>query len=45
MSAQTLPYLIDNQWKQSEATEFFEVRNPATQELVAKVPLMTQERP
>ena len=41
-NAPKLQYLIDNQWKTSEATEHIEVRNPATQELVSLVPCMTQ---
>ena len=41
-NAPKLQYLIDNQWKTSEATEYIEVRNPATQEVVSLVPKMTQ---
>merc|ERR1711975_133184 len=36
----TVPYLINNEFKKSEATEFVDVVNPASQDKVAKVPLM-----
>jgi len=39
LSAKKLQYLIDNQWKDSAATEWIEVRNPATQEVVSLVPV------
>lgn len=38
-----LKYLINNEWKESAATEYVPVRNPATQEVVAEVPLMPVE--
>lgn len=37
-----LKYLLNNEWKESAATEYVPVHNPATQEVVAEVPKMTQ---
>jgi malonate-semialdehyde dehydrogenase (acetylating)/methylmalonate-semialdehyde dehydrogenase len=39
----TTPNFIDGQFVESKATEFFDVINPATQELVTQTPLSTQE--
>jgi len=36
----SVPFLINNEFKKSDATEFVDVINPATQDKVAKVPLM-----
>merc|ERR1712086_24602 len=38
-----MPMLIDNEFKKSEATDFVDIINPATQEKLSKVPLCTQE--
>lgn len=38
-----MPMLIDNEFKKSEATDFVDIVNPATQEKLSKVPLCTQE--
>jgi len=35
-----LKYLINNEWRESNATEYVPVHNPATQEVVAEVPKM-----
>jgi malonate-semialdehyde dehydrogenase (acetylating) / methylmalonate-semialdehyde dehydrogenase len=40
-SITTLPNYINGQWCTSSATEFLEVTNPATTEILAKVPLST----
>merc|ERR1711998_293461 len=36
----SVPYLLNNEFKKSEAKEFVDVINPANQDKVAKVPLM-----
>ena len=38
-----IPNFINGVFENSSATEFIEVRNPATQELVCKVPQSTEE--
>jgi len=35
-----LKYLLNNEWKESAATEYIPVHNPATQEIVCEVPKM-----
>lgn len=40
---ETILNYIDNSWIQSSTSEFIEVVNPATQELIAKTPLSTVE--
>jgi len=42
-SAPTIPLYINGQFQQSKATEFFTVTNPATQEVVSRVPIATQD--
>jgi malonate-semialdehyde dehydrogenase (acetylating)/methylmalonate-semialdehyde dehydrogenase len=42
-SAPKLPLLINNQWIQSSTSTFLPVHNPATQELIAQVPVSTPE--
>ncbi len=37
----TVPLLINGEWVDSSATEFRNVVNPATQEVLARVPLAT----
>jgi len=37
-----LPNFINGEWKQSTSKQFFEVRNPATQEVISKVPQSTE---
>ena len=41
MTTDALPNYINGQWCASNATEYLEVINPATQEVLAKVPLST----
>ena len=41
--AERLPLFIDGEWIQSRSTEVIEVRNPATQAVIAEVPCATQE--
>ena len=41
--ADRLPLFIDGEWIQSTSTEVIEVRNPATQAVIAEVPCATQE--
>ncbi|KAH6669685.1 Aldehyde/histidinol dehydrogenase [Plectosphaerella plurivora] len=36
------PYFLDNEFKTSEATDFIEVRDPATDKVITKVPQMTE---
>merc|ERR1719230_612596 len=40
--AQVVPMIIDGKEVQSKATEFFDVHNPATGEVIARTPLCTQ---
>eukprot|EP00761_Pharyngomonas_kirbyi_P011568 gb/GECH01011593.1/.p1 GENE.gb/GECH01011593.1/~~gb/GECH01011593.1/.p1 ORF type:complete len:529 (+),score=130.93 gb/GECH01011593.1/:1-1587(+) len=40
-NAPTVKNFINGEFKESKATEFFDVHNPATQELVARTPLST----
>jgi len=42
-STMTMKNFIDGQWKDSKATEWFDIRNPATQELVNRVPQTTND--
>jgi malonate-semialdehyde dehydrogenase (acetylating)/methylmalonate-semialdehyde dehydrogenase len=42
-SAPTVKNFIDGKFEESKATKWFEVRNPATQELVCRVPQSTPE--
>ncbi|KAL4454300.1 hypothetical protein ABPG74_012257 [Tetrahymena malaccensis] len=40
--SKVLPNFINGEFVQSKATQFFEIRNPATQELISKVPQTTE---
>ncbi|MEW6461489.1 MAG: methylmalonate-semialdehyde dehydrogenase (CoA acylating), partial [Pseudomonadota bacterium] len=40
---QTLPQLIDGQWRTSQAHELIEVTDPTTQEVIALAPKATAE--
>ena len=40
--APKLKYLIDNQWVESTTDKYIDVHNPATQEVICRVPEMTQ---
>mmetsp|Transcript_5343 Transcript_5343/g.12916 ORF Transcript_5343/g.12916 Transcript_5343/m.12916 type:complete len:522 (-) Transcript_5343:189-1754(-) len=42
-STTTIPLYINGKFQQSKATEFFPVVNPATQEVVSKVPIATKD--
>jgi malonate-semialdehyde dehydrogenase (acetylating) / methylmalonate-semialdehyde dehydrogenase len=39
--APTVPNFINGKFEESKATKFFDVRNPATQEVVCRVPQST----
>ncbi len=43
LSPPVVPMLINGEFVQSKATQFFDVTNPATGEVIAKVPQCTQE--
>lgn len=43
MQVKTNKLLIDGEWVESKATQFYDVHNPATQELVSRVPQATPE--
>tara|TARA_R110002050_G_scaffold101319_3_gene209536 strand:- start:3784 stop:3981 length:198 start_codon:yes stop_codon:yes gene_type:complete len=43
VSAKAYPLIINGKEVESKAKEFYDVFNPATQELVGRVPLTTQE--
>ena len=42
-SVPVVPMLIDGEFRQSKGTQFFDVINPATGDVIAKVPQCTQE--
>jgi malonate-semialdehyde dehydrogenase (acetylating)/methylmalonate-semialdehyde dehydrogenase len=42
-SIPTVPLLIDGEWQASRSTQWREVRNPATQEVLARVPFATPD--
>ena len=43
MSIPSVPLLINGEFVQSKTTEWRDVVNPATQEVIARVPMATQE--